>query len=345
MRKAFSRTLAVAAAAALALSASACSSPGADDSGGGDTGGKTETIRLGWVPALGWGAFGALSLQEYDGFKVELLNFSSSTDIMTAMVRDQIDVGIVSNTAVAGGLDQGTEIPLTGIAGSSVRAGALLVGNDSGIEVWDDVAGKQVGLIGGSEESYQFQAAATAHGLEGGKDYEIVNFQAGTDELLALQRGDIDMTVTYEPLASQGVVGGYATRASDAITDGFYEATFEISSSVFVADTFIGEHEDELVQLLEKYIEIVNAYDADRQVAADDYLQLQPGEEETIREAVNNTFPNYGINQADLEFAISALHQYGVTKEDQTAAVVALIDYELLSKASGESPEELGKTG
>lgn len=344
MRKAFSRALAVAAAAALALTATACA-PSGGDGDGGDSGGAKETIRMGWVPALGWGAFGALSLQEYDGFEVELLNFSSSTDIMTAMVRDNIDVGIVSNTAIAGGLDQGTEIPLTGIAGSSVRAGALLVGNDSGIETWDDVAGAQVGLIGGSEEAYQFQAAAAAQGLEAGKDYEVVNFQAGSDELLALQRGDIDMTVTYEPLASQGVVGGYAQRASDSITDAFYEATFEISSSVFVADGFIDDHEDQLVQLLEKYIEIVNAYEADRQVAADDYLQLQPGEEETIREAVNNTFPNYGIDQADLEHAINSLYTYGVTKQDQTEGVVALIDYELLSQASGKTPEELGKTG
>ncbi len=85
----------------------------------------------------------------------------------------------------------------------------MVVRNGVTVEKWEDLKGKRIGIAPGSSTWFQFTGKM--------KDLDIpfdsftsVNIQgAGSNFLIALKRGDIDVALTWEPFESEPIVEGY----------------------------------------------------------------------------------------------------------------------------------------
>lgn len=146
--------------------------------------------------------------------EVEIVEFQRFADARTALATGSLDIATIGPQDVAISLSQG----ITDIIG------IMTVGNwpcypvvRNGVEVkqWSDLVGKRVGVAPASTTWFQFAAASQEAGVDY-KSMEIVNFQGGGATLQqALERGDVDVVISWEPFDSIPVVEGYGYWAKE----------------------------------------------------------------------------------------------------------------------------------
>ena len=321
---------------------SACSS---SDSGSSDAGGSSPTvIKVGWIPSVNFIAL----LETIDQWKspdskIELVEFKSSADTLVAINQGAVDIATVGYSVVADGMSK-TEMPLEYIAGVSTKGAFIVAGKDSDINAWEDLKGKRVGGVRGSPEYLHLAGSMDAHGVVMGEDAEFVNFQSGSDIILALQNGDIDAAVSYEPLVSAAVQSGSVVRLPE-MQETLMDQTFELSSGILARQAFVSENPDWTASFLEAYAQSVDAFAADTQPedAAKTYLKYSAGDPAVIAEAVGYITPVYDLDEEQIRRVGATLLSSGQLKKDMSQVLIDHLNYEPLSEATGASANELGK--
>lgn len=148
---------------------------------------------------------------ELERFNVQVTRaeFVRYADARTALLSNSVDVSAVGAGDLAIAASQGST-NLIGLVGAGSSRKNLVVRTGVEVDDWDDVAGLKIGIAPGS--AVWFQWAMTM--IEKGIPYDTftpVNIQGGgTAFLQAIQRGDIDAMVLWEPFESQAVAEGDA---------------------------------------------------------------------------------------------------------------------------------------
>ncbi|CAN5555133.1 ABC transporter substrate-binding protein [soil metagenome] len=158
----------------------------------------------------------SLALEKLAGMNVdvELVEFQRYADARTALASGSVDVAMMGPPDVPIAVSQGID-SIIGLMGVGSWSAYPVVRNDVEIKGWEDLAGKRVGVGPASTVWFQFVAAATEAGFDY-SDMEIVNVQGGGAAFnQALQRGDIDVAITWEPFDSIPVVEGYGYWATE----------------------------------------------------------------------------------------------------------------------------------
>lgn len=338
-----SRTVRMVLGAVMALVLAATAACGGD-AGAGGGGGAKEKVSVGWVPTVAWiGWLATADAMEHEEFELEMLDFKSSSDTMVSLTNGSIDIGAVGYNVLADGLVQ-ADLPLQYIAGASTNSAVLLVKPDSGIESWDDLKGRKVGNVRGSAEYIHMSGALEGAGLDVEKDTEYVNFQSGSEVLLALQRGDIEATVSFEPLASQAELGDFGARVP-AMQETLFSNSFEVSSGILASNTFLKKHPEWAEAILKEYENQMTTLADDPGRALEVYMTYASGDEKVIEAALKNVVLDYNLDEQQIRAVAKTLKETGQLDEDTSDKLMEHVNYDHLSAATGKTPAELGQGG
>lgn len=195
-------------------------------------------------------------------YEVEYASFIGGPPMLQAFQGDAIDIGFVGSTPLIFAQAAGQEI--TAIAGWASEAGGydLIAAPGSGIEGWDDLAGKRVAYQRGTAgEAALLQALDTA----GVDPSEITAVDvAQTQVASTLQGGSADAGLSIEPLTSaylDGNEGSASVARAREITD---RSSFLIATTATLDDegrsaaladylarlvrsfTYLEDHQDEV---------------------------------------------------------------------------------------------------
>jgi sulfonate transport system substrate-binding protein len=148
------------------------------------------------------------------GVELKLVEFARYADARTALLSGSLDVAAVGPADLAIALANGST-NVVGIMG--VGSSPKYVVGRTGVKLdsWDDLKGKKVGIAPGSAVWFQFAATLTERGMPY-SSISPVNIQgAGVNFDQALQRGDVDAIITWEPFESIPVMQGYGFFAKN----------------------------------------------------------------------------------------------------------------------------------
>ncbi|MQA03605.1 MAG: transporter substrate-binding domain-containing protein [Streptosporangiales bacterium] len=336
------RSLALAAVLALFAVLSACG-------GGGGAGGEQQAegnkvvVKVGWVPTVAWITWLA-TVDQLDSpeFRLQLTDFKSSSDTLVSLTNGSIDLGAVGYNVLADTLGK-SDVDLQYVAGASTKSATFIAGKDAGVDGWSDLKGKRVGGVRGSAEYVHLVNGLRKNGMKLGKDVKFVNFQSGTDIMLALQRGEVDATISYEPLASQATIDGVAKRVP-AIQDTLFDNSFEVSSGILARGDFLEKHPKWGVEIIKTYTEMEAKLKKDPAFAQEVYLKHATGEPKVLDEAFKHVTLDYRLDQDQVQRVETALLDAGQLDPSVKGKLVEHLDYSFLEKATGKSPTELGKS-
>jgi ABC-type nitrate/sulfonate/bicarbonate transport system substrate-binding protein len=142
------------------------------------------------------------------GVELKVVDFVRYADARTALASGSLDLATVGPADLPIAISQGitTIVALMGV-GSQPKY--PVVRNGIKVEAWKDLEGKTVAVAPASAVWFQFVATLQEVGLEYGK-LKVVNIQgAGSNFDQALQRGDVDAIISWEPFESIPVAEGY----------------------------------------------------------------------------------------------------------------------------------------
>jgi ABC-type nitrate/sulfonate/bicarbonate transport system substrate-binding protein len=232
------------------------------------------------------------------------------------------------------------DLPLVTIAGTNLGALDLVVRNGVEVAGWEDLRGKKVGVPTNSLADHALRVGLQENGIDV-DEVEIVSLVPSAAALIALKRGDVDAMTAWEPWSTKAIAQEIGTIPFNYLT-----------SEIGPLNGVLQVHEDTLAERPEV---------AERMVACmiDSMRALQASPEENIKHIVEWT----RLPEAEAEIAAEhfsydwriylksaakyaqILHEYGVMKTDESAALLELegIDYSVLEKVTGETADELGR--
>lgn len=148
------------------------------------------------------------------GVDLKLVEFARYADARTALQAGSLDIAAVGPA----------DLPITLAAGSSSLVGIMGIGsspkyvigrNGVKLDSWDDIKGKKIAIAPGSAVWFQFAATLTEKGIPY-NSFQAINIQGGGANFdAALEKGEVDAIVTWEPFESIPIMKGYGFFAKN----------------------------------------------------------------------------------------------------------------------------------
>lgn len=148
------------------------------------------------------------------GVDIKLVEFARYADARTALQAGSLDIAAVGPA----------DLPITLAAGSNSLVGIMGVGsspkyvigrNGVKLDSWDDIKGKKIAIAPGSAVWFQFAATLIEKGIPY-NSFQAINIQGGGANFdAALEKGEVDAIVTWEPFESIPVMKGYGFFAKN----------------------------------------------------------------------------------------------------------------------------------
>ena len=304
---------------------------------------KETTVKVAQVQALTWAAWMGLPDTATVGdtkVNFEFSGFKSSGDVLLAVQTGQIDIGPTAFNIVASAFATTNSLPIRMIAGVGDGTTAVVLREGSDIKTLEDMRGKRVGLVRGSNEFFKFQIALGSAGLDLHKDVELTTLSSPTDQILALQRGDLDAIVTYAPFSTKAVqVGGVL---ADEINKTLVREA-GVPTVIIANEDFLKRDPEGAQAAIDAYVKNWKAFEADRALWVDTYLKSASGERDLMLEAVKPLPVQWEMKDGAMIRVAKNLANYKVIPADTGKDLVKLLDYSYLEKATGLSADKLGK--
>lgn len=145
------------------------------------------------------------------GVELEMVNFVRYADVRTALASGSIELGAIGPADVPIAVSQGLR-GIVGLFGVGTSAKHPIVRNGVTVDRWEDLIGKRVGIAPGSAVWFQFAATLVEANVPYNR-LNVVNIQGGGQPFVqAMQRGDIDVFIGWEPFESMALAQGIAFR-------------------------------------------------------------------------------------------------------------------------------------
>ncbi len=148
------------------------------------------------------------------GVEIKLVEFARYADARTALLAGSLDVASVGPADLAVALANGSN-SMVGIMGVGSSPKYVIAGKGKTFDKWDDIKGKKIAIAPGSAVWFQFAATLVEKGIPY-SSFNAVNIQGGGANFnQALEKGEVDAIVTWEPFESIAVMKGYGTFAKN----------------------------------------------------------------------------------------------------------------------------------
>ena len=148
------------------------------------------------------------------GINLKLVEFVRYADARTALLAGSLDIATVGPADLAIALSQGST-NVTGLMGVGGSPKYVIGRKGVKLDSWDDIKGKKIAIAPGSAVWFQFAATLIEKGIPY-NSFTAVNIQGGGANFdQALQKGEIDAIVSWEPFESIPVMEGYGFFAKN----------------------------------------------------------------------------------------------------------------------------------
>ncbi|WP_299523941.1 ABC transporter substrate-binding protein [uncultured Methanobrevibacter sp.] len=210
------------------------------------SGQNDDTVTIGYLPSDHDAALfvaDAQDMYQKEGINTKLVQFNNGGDLMTAMASGDVDVGYVGITPVLSSIEKG--VPVKVISGVQTEGSGIIVGNDSGINSAQDLAGKSIATPGDAS----IQAMLLKYYLkQNNVDINDVKVSAMKVPSMndALKSGKIDGMLTYEPFVTTAVENG-----NTELVDSSEILPGHPCCVIAASDDFLKEHPDEAKKLVD----------------------------------------------------------------------------------------------
>jgi len=148
------------------------------------------------------------------GVELNLVEFVRYADARTALLAGSLDVAAVGPADLAIALANGST-NMVGIMGVGSSPKYVIGRTGTKLDTWEDLKGKKIAIAPGSAVWFQFAATLIEAGVPY-NSFNAVNIQGGGANFnQALEKGEVDAIVTWEPFESIPVMKGYGFFAKN----------------------------------------------------------------------------------------------------------------------------------
>jgi ABC-type nitrate/sulfonate/bicarbonate transport system substrate-binding protein len=226
---------------------------------------------------------------------------------------------------------------VAGIGGSTA---CVIVGPGTNIKEVQDLRGKRIGAVRGSNEMIKLLHTLEAGGVET-KENQLTALKAPADEMLALQRGDLDAIITYEPFCAQAIKAGGADATK--INDLLRQVT-DVPNVILANKQFLEKNPKATQAVINAYVDIWKKFASDRGAWASAYLKSGSGDPELILDAAKRLpAPAWDIEREKMTRTVKDMLKRQDIQTDVSEGIVKLLDYSYLEKATGLTADKLGQ--
>lgn len=246
--------------------------------------------------------------------ELRIVEFMRYADARTALATGSLDLATVGPPDLAIALSQGID-SIHGISGVGSSPKHLVVRNGVQIEDWSDLRGRRVAVAPGSAVWFQFVAKLQEVGVAY-RDLRVVNIQGGGAAFAqALERGDVDVIITWEPFESMPVVGGYGywTEALDFSTSHAVGAELGM---IAASSRALNNRRPALERFMWAFRQEQAAFAVDRQRFAEAIRAWTGIEAELSERIAANIELHTDLSVAQMQRQARTFHQLGVIQRD-----------------------------
>lgn len=268
------------------------------------------------------------------GVEVKMVEFARYADARTALLAGSLDVSAVGPADLAIALANGSK-DVVGIMGIGSSPKYVIARNGVKFDSWDDVKGKKIAIAPGSAVWFQFAATLTEKNIPY-SSFNAVNIQGGGANFnTALEKGEVDALVTWEPFESIPVVKGY----------GFFAKNLDYSTSkavgaelgMLVARKSVVDQKREAVQrVVNAYVAKMNELQTSKAKFAEGITKLT-GLDAAISAKVAEQI-NLGpvVTTDQIKRQAKAFNELGVIQKDVSGEIEGHWDASFLAKAQAK---------
>ncbi|MBT4373916.1 ABC transporter substrate-binding protein [archaeon] len=183
---------------------------------------ETEIVKVGYLPILGSLPLYVAQENNYfeeQGIQIEAIQVQSSNQLLEALIRGDIDIGVISALSpviIAESIDP-NKMKIFTTTKNQINVEAIIVLNDSGISTVKDLEGKKIGVFPGSFGISTIKKSFTNRGINVDK-IEFVQI-APQNQLEALMSGSIDALNAMEPIKTIAINNGNVVKIFDSVTE------------------------------------------------------------------------------------------------------------------------------
>lgn len=263
------------------------------------------------------------------GVAVETAKFARYADTRTALASGSVDMGSVGPADIAIALSQGLKT-IVALMGVGVSAKNPIAKKGLTLTKWEDLIGPRIGIAPGSAVWFQFAAMMTEVGVPYNK-LTIVNIQgAGTSFLQAMQRGDIDVFIGWEPFELQAVLDGIGTR-QEALDYSKSKAVGAELGLLAVNTDYLKRQPEAVKRFVWAYLAIQDRLKASKPALAQAiaaYTGLPPNVSLSVAETL--TLGQF-LTLEQMQRQAATFHQLGVLTKDVSAELGPYFDQALVA--------------
>ncbi len=309
---------------------------------------KEQTAQFGYATSVM--SYPMTLLPEYtEEVDVELTSFSSGNDVMTALVSGSLDVAQITYLHYIRAMESGFDI--VAISGQVNGGTEILIKNDLDLaeDDWEGLKAIieeskangqpfRLATSRGSAQDIQIRAELRLNGIDPNKDIEIINISNTSDHVTALERGEIEMVATVEPVATMAIEKGSAKH----FTFPYNQDAGKLTNLIVTRSDVIEEKPEVVEAVVGGIVEVIEKIDEDHDLWIEVVNEHTPLEAETGAKVLNNAFPDYKVHREAALSIVGMMLDLGYIQKDVSELVDENIDYQFLEKVTGKSKEELG---
>jgi sulfonate transport system substrate-binding protein len=268
------------------------------------------------------------------GVEVKMVEFARYADARTALLAGSLDVSTVGPADLAIALANGAK-DVVGLMGIGSSPKYVIARNGTKFDSWDDIKGKKIAIAPGSAVWFQFAATLIEKGIPYNA-FNAVNIQGGGANFnTALEKGEIDAIVTWEPFESIPVVKGY----------GYFAKNLDYSTSkavgaelgMLVARKSVVDQKREAVQrIVTAYVAKMNELQTSKAKFGDGIARLTGLDAQISAKVAEQINLGPVITPDQIKRQAKAFNDLGVIQKDVSGEIEAHWDGSFLAKAQGK---------
>jgi ABC-type nitrate/sulfonate/bicarbonate transport system substrate-binding protein len=274
------------------------------------------------------------------GLDVEIVPMRRYGDVQLALATGQVQFGAFGYFNIGAMADNGIK-NVKIIAGNSTGGQGLSLrkGLNAKVKKWKDLEGLKIGIAPGGASSALFLSLLKSNNVDLSKVTQVSFPGMGPEAVRALQTGDVDGLVTWEPTNARAALDGIAEYSTLKLEE---SPSGNVNGALAVNTDFAAQHPEAVVNMLKTLVETTDYLNKNH----DEWTKLAAAktgvEPRVINTALDHLSIYYEIPVAKTRTLLSILAEYGLTKKNHSDAVGQYVDFSYLEKATGKSRKALG---
>jgi sulfonate transport system substrate-binding protein len=267
------------------------------------------------------------------GIDLKLVEFVRYADARTALLAGSLDVASVGSADLAIALANGST-NVVGIMGVGSSPKYVIGRKGVKLDSWDDLKGKKVAIAPGSAVWFQFAATMIEKGIPYNIFQEVKIQGGGAAFNQALERGDVDAIVTWEPFESIPVMKGYGVFAKNLEYSQSKAVGAELGMIMATKDAATSKR-DAVQKFVSAYVKKQNELAKDKKAFTDALAKLT-GLDMEISGRIAETIKLGAVVTPDqIKRQAKAFHELGVIQKDVSGQIEQFWDGGFVKTATG----------